>query len=544
MHQWGIDYLKLPEAWEYGLGTALLTAVETGMTSKSANFEFLNNYRPQLSTTSRFDNVETFNMGLDGCLRFSDITGGCVFGYKENIETNLPPPENLYHIYSHAEHVSGIMAAGIDNGGVVGSCPNCSFFITSSITNEDVIEPAIVGSIGSGAQVVNMSISSRSVEYDLPNVQAAANSRDVFLVAASGNGKRRAVAAPAREPGVFAVGGMQLNDNASQFWDEYELAPLEFPGCMGIFNDGCGSNWQDNGTHYQSDVLAPAARILSTMSLNQTKGTSSKGCVSTLFPAHTFLGVCTGTSMSAPFVTGIAGLVRSLNPLLSNSEVKIVLKGSRIPLDVSSPNNPNNVGVIQADTSVEHVLGIVNGAIPELRLTPLLSLRSDVNELSAGRVDWLHTSKPQVAMAALSGELYFAGEYPTNIINYVPSVFDFPGAADPDLNTGSDVPDYFYPDSSIVTPLRTAIASMYLVADNPYYREAVEPLTPLYRLTTVCPDRRTHGYASGNIFVAVGSLDYLIDGSFNCDNSNPSLSDYRIESIEGYLYKVTAVPQT
>ena len=69
--------------------------------------------------------------------------------------------------------------------------------------------------------------------------------------------------------------------------------------------------------------MAPAKEILSTVYTGRDWITTSPVCGDG--PVVDGYGLCTGTSMSAPFVSGIAGLLRSANPLLSGWEIHRLL---------------------------------------------------------------------------------------------------------------------------------------------------------------------------------------------------------------------------
>ncbi len=94
--------------------------------------------------------------------------------------------------------------------------------------------------------------------------------------------------------------------------------------------------------------------------------------------------------MSAPFVSGVAALVRSVNPLLSMDDTEYVL---RTNASTSNYSNQTGWGYPLADNAVTFTLGVSNRVQVENRVIPLFSMYSSIAE------DIAQFSKPQVALA-------------------------------------------------------------------------------------------------------------------------------------------------
>lgn len=101
-------------------------------------------------------------------------------------------------------------------------------------------------------------------------------------------------------------------------------------------------------------------------------------------------GYCTGTSLAAPFVSGIAGLIKSVNPLLSEDDVFSALKSST---GYSTWGNQRGWGTPRADYALKEALGVVGATQVRNRAIPLFSLYGQTGE------DYIYTSKPQVVLA-------------------------------------------------------------------------------------------------------------------------------------------------
>jgi len=202
--------------------------------------------------------------------------------------------ESVDHV-GHGTHVAGIASALTNNAlGVAGVAPECSILAVkvapgnSSAPSTDGIANGILYAVDKGAQVINLSLGSRRESQAITDAVKQALARNVVVVVAMGNDSGNIKSWPAAVPGVIAVGSTDNRDQRSRF-----------------------SNYGDWIT-----VAAPGSDILSTFPLNQNMiGQKEYGAIS-------------GTSMAAPFVTGLAGLIRSKYPGLSNVDVKRAIEMS------------------------------------------------------------------------------------------------------------------------------------------------------------------------------------------------------------------------
>ncbi len=164
---------------------------------------------------------------------------------------------------------------------------------------------------------------------------------------------------PSTDARTIAVGGTE-RDLASP------LGFARWEDCAGPGIE-CGSNFGE-----ELDLVAPAKDVLSSVYTNKDHlpscGDSADGA-----PGNGY-GLCTGTSMSAPYVSGIVGLIRSVQPLLNREEVRDVLTSSSSHFGDFTVELGN--GMPAADKAVKKALGCVRGQPLNNRLTPLFSLYS------------------------------------------------------------------------------------------------------------------------------------------------------------------------
>jgi subtilisin family serine protease len=180
--------------------------------------------------------------------------------------------------------VAGIIGARQDNGqGVTGIAPGCKLlpvriFDDAGHTNEGASTAAIIWAVDHGAKVINASWGSPSDSESGRAAVKYAQDHDVVVVSAVGNtGKQWDPSYPAAWPGVVAVAATNDNDRWASF-----------------------STWGDWIT-----LAAPGDGILSTYPLSKGNG----------------YRIMSGTSMAAPAVSGVAALVRSQHPKLTQAQV-------------------------------------------------------------------------------------------------------------------------------------------------------------------------------------------------------------------------------
>ncbi len=189
--------------------------------------------------------------------------------------------------YGHGTHVAGIAAARINNGiGIAGMAGGATimpvkvFFPPPNVlgTYEDLIR-AIIYATDNGARVINMSLGATSYSRGEEAAVDYAWNHGVVVVAAAGNTGRNTYHYPAAHRNAIAVAATDAYDNRAGF------------STYGDF----------------VDVAAPGVNVLSTLMSGGYGGMS-------------------GTSMATPHVAGLAALLFSLNPQLTNAQVRELIE--------------------------------------------------------------------------------------------------------------------------------------------------------------------------------------------------------------------------
>lgn len=237
-----------------------------------------------LSKGSKDVIIAVVDTGAD--LNHTDLNGQFVSGYNV-VNPEKKPTDDV----GHGTHVAGIIGALVNNGeGVAGMSwynkimPVKALDASGSGTTYAVAE-GIIWATDHGAKVINMSLGNYADSQFLHDAIKYAYDRDVLLVAASGNDNTERPGYPAAYPEVLAVGATNRDMSRAEY-----------------------SNYGD-----YIDVTAPGTNIASTYPGNQYAALS-------------------GTSMASPHVAAMAGLIRSMNPDLTNREVMDLMISQAIDL--------------------------------------------------------------------------------------------------------------------------------------------------------------------------------------------------------------------
>jgi subtilisin family serine protease len=217
--------------------------------------------------------------------------------------------------FGHGTEVAGVLSATIGNGlGIAGVCPGCRIMVLrtgNGMLRLSSILEAISYATSMGADVINMSFAAVTWSMFERKAIAAAGARGVLSVAAAGNqardndgllwadGEPIGPAYPASYELESLVSVAASNDH-----DEYAYET----GCafrQGGDPEGCYfTNWGSESV----DLAAPGVDIVTTDPGDYV-------------PVN-------GTSFAAPFVAGIAGLLKSVHPEYSAEELRAALVNS------------------------------------------------------------------------------------------------------------------------------------------------------------------------------------------------------------------------
>ena len=205
---------------------------------------------------------------------------------------NFSNSSTVDDVHGHGTHVAGIAAALTNNGnGIAGISYNSAGIMNIKVLGDtgggtySNVAKGIIYAADQGADIINMSLGTAIGNETLRNAVNYAHNKGVLLVGAAGNSSSNISHYPAAYPQVLAVAATN-QDN--------ELAPFSNYG-------------------YWVDVAAPGLDILSTFPEESEEQMGA-------------YGVASGTSQAAPFISGLAGLIKATNPRLLNSQIRTIIQ--------------------------------------------------------------------------------------------------------------------------------------------------------------------------------------------------------------------------
>lgn len=232
----------------------------------------------------------------------------------------------------HGSHTAGIAAAATNNGIGIAGAGNSCLYIGKVCDEEGGCDISKVGSAISWAinpdgnpatddkvHIVSMSFGGLLGSGGLQLAMTVAYAQGILLVASAGNDVCGPVGYPAAYAQVMAVAALEI--------------PLIIGPVMGTATGQTEIRAPYSNCGPDVEIAAPGSNILSTIRNNGYAAFS-------------------GTSMSAPQVAGIAGLVKLANPALTNVQVRCVL--DQTAQDYGAPKRDLEFGhgKVRADRAV------------------------------------------------------------------------------------------------------------------------------------------------------------------------------------------------
>ncbi len=249
---------------------------------------------------------------------FIDDTWGWNFVKRNN---------NSHDKYGHGTHVSGIAAAVTNNGrGIAGVAfpDNIKIMVIKVLSDSGIgftsdEAKGIKYAADNGAKVINLSLGSG----DSQTIRDAVNyawGKGVLIVAAAGNNNGGAVIYPAAYENVIAVSATNYNDDIASF---SSVGP-------------------------EVDVAAPGVNVFSTFP-------GYKFYIGTVNGRARYYDVGSGTSMAAPQVAGLAGLLFAQNNTRNNVAVRSIIEATANDLGTAGKDNYFGYGRINVYKALKYL---------------------------------------------------------------------------------------------------------------------------------------------------------------------------------------------
>ncbi|MEA3355244.1 MAG: S8 family serine peptidase [Patescibacteria group bacterium] len=282
-YDWGIDRIQAPETWEITQASGIkIGIIDTGIDYNHPDLD------------------QRYAGGHDFVNNDSDP-------YDDN---------------GHGTHVAGIVSAEIDNYGIIGVAPKALIYSLKILSSDgtgftsDMIK-AIRWAIDNNLQVLNFSLGSNRDSKILKEILLEAESKNILLVAASGNEYGHDLLYPAAYNSVIAVGAIDKNNKFASF------------------------------SSTGSELVAPGVSVISTIPNGKYDSLS-------------------GTSMASPHVTGTIALMLSNN----KTAIREILHNTSIDLGDKGVDQYYGYGLINA----------MSATLGEDVLSPIVSFLNPKNE--------------------------------------------------------------------------------------------------------------------------------------------------------------------
>jgi membrane-anchored mycosin MYCP len=220
--------------------------------------------------------------------------------------------------FGHGTFVAGIIGAAPAKGTMfAGVAPDVTILPIrvadeATDTSSATLAKGVRAAVDGGARVVNVSASTSAKDGELEAAVAYAASRDVLVVASAGNSAQQGnpTPYPAAFDGVVAVGAIERSGKPASFSDTGDYLDLAAPG-VDVCSIGPGGpgQWEASGTSY-----------------------------------------------AAPFVAGVAALVRAYHPKLTAAQVKRRLEATADRPPANVPDASLGWGTVNPAAAVTALL--------------------------------------------------------------------------------------------------------------------------------------------------------------------------------------------
>lgn len=337
--------IQAPQAWDVTKGdsTVIIAVLDTGV---DYNHEDLKD-NTWINRKEKLDGIDNDGNGkIDDIHGWDFVTGG--FDDVANGEDGQTEDNDPMDVHGHGTHVAGLASAVTNNGiGVAGMGWNCSIMPlrvgyktrdgNGAISTSAVLN-AIDYAVSNGAGVINQSFGGIGSDFASRDMLRYAFDSGVVVIKAAGNDNSDIGYSPDNEDWLLSVAAVDFSDQKASYSNYGRWVKIAAPG-----------------------------------------GTSRNSIFSTL-PNNRYGGL-QGTSMAAPIVAGVAGLLRSLHPDWTAAQVMMHIVDTADNIDAANPQYTGLLGDKGRINAFRSVTAPFNST-PDLRIS-----RISIEDLVTGNGD-------------------------------------------------------------------------------------------------------------------------------------------------------------
>lgn len=298
--QWSISKIQAIDGWDIETGSSevVIAVVDTGL---DYNHEDLQNKIWLNEKEIPGNNIDDDGNGYIDDLQgwdFVNVSSDFCAPGEDCVDEDNDPSDFL----GHGTHVAGITAASSNNGkGIAGICWHCQVMNlrvgwktpdgNGGVDMEAAVK-ALTYAADNGANVINMSFGGPEFSAIFNDVLRYTYNKDVILITSAGNDGSQSSNFPASSQYVLSVAATDNSDQKAAFSNYGNNIDLAAPGVNILSLRAAGSDMYGDGQHIVDDKYYLAS----------------------------------GTSMSAPIVAGVFGLVKSLHSDWKPQEIEKIVR--------------------------------------------------------------------------------------------------------------------------------------------------------------------------------------------------------------------------
>ncbi|MFA6354532.1 MAG: S8 family serine peptidase, partial [Candidatus Paceibacterota bacterium] len=244
---------------------------------------------------------------------YVDDIHGWSFGNKNN--------PNVGDTVGHGTHVAGTIAGTTNNtAGVAGVCPSCKIMpLEANPLSSDNLAGGLLYAVNNGAKVISNSWGSVINDDIVNDALDIANAAGVTLVFAAGNSSADAMLFYPQKPYLITVAASDALDNPASFTNIGPRIDVAAPGADILSLHATGTDLYGDGVH--------------TVNLKYYRAS--------------------GTSMAAPHVAGLVGLILTEHPGYTSAMIRNVLRISAHDIGATGWDQASGYGRIDTSAALD-----------------------------------------------------------------------------------------------------------------------------------------------------------------------------------------------